>query len=630
MGWINRNGTVCYEEHDGSLYVPPASEIYKLVTGGEVQDHRYRKFRDDLSNMRFSKIALAPQLKLSLENGNIVGTIWVTKRGSEYSVEFTSLGGSDHVVIDNNWHYISHDYHLAEELLEKSDVVDPRNITFSSYIKILDLKREYASLKIVDLVIDNLKSSDAELIAPIPNDLKANLYTYQSVGFRWLKYITDEGFGCILGDEMGLGKTMQIITLFLDRKEKKQGPDLVIAPVSLLENWKREIEKFAPDLSIIVHHGSKRTGRFTDLTGYDVVITAYSTISNDLSMLEMISWDLVVLDEAQNIKTPTANRTISVKQLPRRAGVAVTGTPFENHIVDLWSLLDFAIPGCLGTRKQFDNQYPDDIEGAEKIEPFLSAMMIRRKVADVAQDLPEKVLIAQPLSMSDVEAIKYEDMRQSILATCSKQSATLATLTKLRMYCTHPFLVEEVMPDKDPAKVSTKYVRLCEILDEIIDNGEKTILFTSYTRMFDILQKDIPLRFGIPVMKINGETPVEERQEIIDDFSSKEGAALLVLNPKAAGVGLNITAANHVIHYNLEWNPALEDQATARAFRRGQEKTVFVHRLFFVDTVEQVVDEKINHKRIMSDTAVVGSTGEADNREMIIKALDISPVNKEI
>ena len=176
---------------------------------------------------------------------------------------------------------------------------------------------------------------------------------------------------------MGLGKTMQVITLFLDRQGKAKTPALVVAPVSLLENWRRELQRFAPGLSVLVHHGAKRTGRYSSLITYDVVITAYGTISNDLSMFEMVEWDLLVLDEAQNIKTPTATRTISVKQMRRRAGIAVTGTPFENHITDLWSILDFAMPGCLGAKTEFEKMYPDDVTGAEKIEPFLTALMIR-------------------------------------------------------------------------------------------------------------------------------------------------------------------------------------------------------------------------------------------------------------
>lgn len=630
MGWINNNGVLSYEETNGFLYVPKASEVYQQVIINDRTDVRYKSLEEDMPDIRFSRIALFPQLELRMCDDYIICELFVVRRGKKTQIKFPDQGGADHLIIDNTWIYISQDYYLADELIKKSEIYDPQKVVFSSYLKLLDHKCQYSSIKVIDNVVTDIKEECTSLRSGVPVTLHATLYPYQSVGFRWLKYITDGGCGCILGDEMGLGKTMQIIALILDRQNKANAPSLVVAPVSLLENWRRELEKFAPGLSVVVHHGSKRTGRYMELMKFDVVITAYSTVSNDLSMFEMVNWDLLVLDEAQNIKSPFANRTISVKQIKRRAGIAVTGTPFENHITDLWSIIDFAVPGCLGTKSEFEKQYPDDTEGAEKIEPLLTALMIRRRVENVAKDLPEKVVISQPLEMSDREAMRYEDERQSILNSCNKNTASLAMLTKLRMYCAHPFLLEDTVPQKDPANASTKYTRLCELLDEIVENNEKTILFTSYTGMIQILEQDIPLRFGIPVWRINGETPVSDRQVIIDEFSNHQGSALLLLNPRAAGVGLNITAANHVIHYNLEWNPALEDQATARAFRRGQKHTVFVHRLFFANTVEQLVDDRINHKRTMSDTAVVGTDGEEGSRDLIIRALETSPIRKEV
>lgn len=629
MGWFSRNGILKYIDSQGNIYVPKAAEVYKNMITGVHEDERFTSLLNDIPEIRFSKIAIIPRLQLTMANKRMVCHLYCVRRGKRIELSFPNKGGTDHHLDGNVWFFLSPDYSLADELMHQAEIDDPSDISFSSYIKILDLRRNYSSLKIDDEIETNIKKEGEKLFAKIPDTLKANLYPYQTIGFRWLKYITDGNCGCVLGDEMGLGKTMQVITLLLDRQGKAKTPALVVAPVSLLENWRRELERFAPGLSVLVHHGSKRTGRYSSLITYDVVITAYGTVSNDLSMFEMVEWDLLILDEAQNIKTPTAIRTISVKQIRRRAGIAVTGTPFENHITDLWSILDFAMPGCLGTKSDFESKYPDDVMGAERIEPFLTALMIRRRVDEVARDLPEKVLISQPISMSEREALIYENERQNILNNCNKETATLAILTKLRMYCTHPFLLEESVPKKDPAAVSTKYTRLCEIIDEIVENREKIILFTSYTGMFKILEDDISIRFNIPVWKINGETPVDERQSIIDSFSSYDGSALLVLNPRAAGVGLNITAANHVIHYNLEWNPALEDQATARAFRRGQTKTVFVHRLYYTDTVEQVVDEKISHKRTMSDVAVVGTTGEEGNRELIIRALEASPLKGE-
>ena len=319
---------------------------------------------------------------------------------------------------------------------------------------------------------------------------------------------------------------------------------------------------------------------------------------SDLAMFNMIKWNIVVLDEAQNIKNPDAARTKAVKLLNRELGIAVTGTPFENHMTDIWSLMDFIAPGLMGNLSGFMDMFDDDNESALNIEPILTPLMIRRKVVEVADDLPECVVIPEVLRMDNRESLMYEGEREGILSELAGKKATLASIQKLRMFCTHPFLIKELGLSGDPAKYSLKYRRLCDILSEIVECGGKAILFTSYTGMIDILNNDIPVRFAIPVYKINGSTPVANRQPIVDSFSAAKGSALLVLNPRAAGTGLNITAANYVIHYNLEWNPALEDQASARAYRRGQRNTVFVYRLFYTDTVEQVVNERIGENAI--------------------------------
>lgn len=400
---------------------------------------------------------------------------------------------------------------------------------------------------------------------------------------------------------------------------------MVVAPVTLLENWKREFSKFAPTVRTLIHHGSSRTGRYKDLLTPDVVIISYGTAVSDVAMLNMIRWGIVVLDEAQNIKSPSAARTKAVKRLNREIGIAVTGTPFENHMTDIWSLLDFISPGLMGTEPEFNALFDDDNRSAINIEPILSPLMIRRRVSEVARDLPERVGIPVILQMDDYESLMYEEQRRKIIEELGNKRATLVALQKLRMYCTHPSLIDESAAFLDPAKTSSKYSRLCEILLEVISQGDKAILFTSYTKMFEILRYDIPNRLGIPVLEINGETPVQERQPIVDRFSSYIGPILLVLNPRAAGTGLNITAANYVIHYNLEWNPALEDQASARAYRRGQERTVFVYRLYYADTVEQIVNERIETKRDISELAVVGTKGTYENRDDILAALMMSP-----
>ena len=227
--------------------------------------------------------------------------------------------------------------------------------------------------------------------------------------------------------------------------------------------------------------------------------------------------------------------------------------------------------------------------------------------------------------MSDHECQEYNNYLSSLKNSVESENINLGMLQKLRIYCTHPYAISEADRFCDPAEVSIKYQRFCEIAEEIINREEKIIVFTSYKNMFEIFKRDIPNRFGIQIWTINGETPVAERQEIVDRFNNLSGSAMLILNPRAAGTGLNITGANHVIHYNLEWNPALEDQSSARAYRRGQQKTVFIYRLYYTDTIEQVVNERIERKRNISSSAVIGNDGQSQDRLDILKALELIP-----
>ena len=390
-------------------------------------------------------------------------------------------------------------------------------------------------------------------------------------------------------------------------------------------DWERECAKFAPSLTTVIHHGNERAGNYRDLLTYDVVITSYTTVVSDVYMMKMIQWPLVVLDEAQNIKNPASARAKACKALKRVRSLAVSGTPFENHVTDIWSLVDFIQPGLLGPLNKYTEIVSDDIAGGARIEPILSPLMIRRLVNDVAKDLPDKIVSAIPLQMSEEECVQYNNYRNALLAENDADNVALGMLQMLRIYCTHPYVAMKTPFVGNPADSSIKYQRFCEIAEEIISRHEKVIVFTSFKTMFDIFYHDIPNRFGIPLFSINGETPIEERQKIVDTFNNITGAAMLILNPRAAGTGLNITGANHVIHFNLEWNPSLEDQSTARAYRRGQGKTVFVYRLYYEGTIEEVVNERISRKRNIAATAVVGTDGKSQDRRDIIKALSLVP-----
>lgn len=608
---------------DGKKYhVPPAEMIFSIVLESDPQNDEFMELSKQCRDLRFSKISSRIFGRFWFENNRINFGLFAKRKGTIFPLDI-SHGLYDHYVYSYTWFYISNITQELKTCIAKWTTLGTTIITVGQYVNLL---KEFQTNQLIEYIDDaaeflqNKKMSATE----IPEGIRATLYPYQEDGFRWMDFMLQERCGCILGDEMGLGKTLQIITLIT----KHISPDnhfLIVAPVTLLENWRREFSKFAPSVKVLVHHGSSRTGFYKNFLSCDVVVVSYGTAVSDQAILNMLKWKLVVLDEAQNIKNPGAARSKAVKKINREIGIAVTGTPFENHMTDLWSLMDYVAPGVLGSLSEFSSQYSDDNESAKKIEQILSPVMVRRRVADVAKDLPERVDIPEVLLMDAQESLMYEDERLRIVEELGEKTATLATLQKLRMYCTHPSLIQEEKTFIDPDKYSMKYRRMCEILSEIIEKKEKVILFTSYTGMFNILLSDVPSRFHIPVYSINGATPVEERQSTVDTFSAAEGSALLVLNPRAAGTGLNITAANYVIHYNLEWNPALEDQASARAYRRGQTKTVFVYRLFYANTVEQVVNDRIELKRDLSDTAVVGVSGKQENRDDIMNALLLSP-----
>lgn len=630
--WVIHEDCLIVRKNENELYFPSAAEIYEFLNSNDKVDLKEdficanpsRQFPE----IKFSNIGsrIEANIDFNAEDEKIHLEIYVNRKGVKHLLKVRQGKLIDHVLIDKEWIFISGNCESFNCLLKETGITEAGVISLAQYLQLIKIKQNYPAVIIKDNLKETLTDQRLDWEIEIPKDINAELYPYQKTGFHWLNYITQEDCGCILGDEMGLGKTLQIITLMVSRSTNQKTPALVVAPLSLLENWKRELNRFAPNLKVLVHHGKRRTGRYMEFLGFNVIVISYNTAVSDLSILKMLKWDMLVLDEAQNIKNPDARRTKAIKMIPCSARIAVTGTPFENHITDIWSLVDFINPGFLGKLSEFNCFFLDDMNSAEKLEPLLSPLLLRRKVEDVAKDLPERIDITQAILMNEIEGLHYEDERQKIIENMGRENTALAMLQKLRMFCTHPFLLCEELAAQDPCIYSEKYSRMCEILEEIVSADEKTILFTSYTKMFEILENDIPSRMNIPVYFINGSTPVNERQNIVDRFSDFKGAALLVLNPRAAGTGLNITAANHVIHYNLEWNPSLEDQASARAYRRGQDKPVFIYRLFYSNTVEEIVNERIEQKRDISNIAVIGTDGKTKNRDDILKAIMMSPI----
>jgi SNF2 family DNA or RNA helicase len=621
--WRVEDGRLLYFQKDHGWLQLPAAEVWTAAFGGGRNTRATGSPVDALPEFEFSRFPAELAIEVSGEAPSDIRAALVSVGGGNRA-PLVALG-TDQVFIGNTWHPIQ-----LDDYAETLAAIDAKGITSGQTISVGQLiwLRTHAP-RLGLALFDSLQlGNPADIHAPAAMNagawgLQADLYPYQRDGVHFLKLIADQGLGCILGDEMGLGKTIQVITLILAEKAAGRGPSLVVVPATLLENWRRELSLFSPSLTVKVHAGADRAGIASRLSGFDVIVTSYDTAVRDEPLLSSMPWNLLALDEAQNIKNPDAQRTLAVKGIPRRVSLAVTGTPVENRLVDLWSLSDFALPGLLGDRQAFERHFADTDDNAADLAPIVAPILLRRRVRDVAKDLPDRIDVAQPISMSRRMAEHYEQTRLAAIAEYGK-SASLVALLRLRMFCTHPGLVG---PDQtDPAEEMPKYQRLLELLEEIFSRGEKCLIFTSYTGMTDIFLKDLPKRFpGQFFNFIDGRVPVPDRQTVVDNFSDAPGGALF-LNPKAAGVGLNITAANHVIHYNPEWNPAVQDQASARAYRRKQQRPVTVHQMFFVDSVEEIVVGRLGYKRSLAENAATGHEGDATASE-VIQALSISPLS---
>jgi SNF2 family DNA or RNA helicase len=460
-------------------------------------------------------------------------------------------------------------------------------------------------------------------ISAIKHGLEIDPYPYQAVGIEWL--CTQQMLGrrgTILADVMGLGKTLQAIGLITKNIEDGFRSNLIVCPGTLIENWRREFEKFSPKVVPYVHSGPNRAGTIRRLEGHDVVITSYENLVGDHSLLNQINWNVVILDEAQAIKNPRAKRTRRAKSLPRSFGVVISGTPLENRLVDLWSLAEFADDSIFGTEAHFEANYEGSIEGARQVNQKISPIMLRRRLTDIEHQLPEKVVIEHPLRWPSELVDVYERVRLEAIEEF-KSAGPLVATGRLRKLATHPFLMD--IGPGDLMELSPKYSLTIEIIDELFESGEKALIFSSYTKMIEGLSDGIELRHPHALVEIlNGETPIGERQQLVERFNAFNGPGVLICNPIVAGAGLNITGANHVIHYNLEWNPAKEDQATFRVFRNGQTKQTFIHRLFYVDTIDEAIDDRIRMKRELSDVGVDAVL----TREDLLAALQVSPQGK--
>ncbi|MEA1923288.1 MAG: DEAD/DEAH box helicase [Pseudomonadota bacterium] len=478
------------------------------------------------------------------------------------------------------------------------------------------------------------KLAHPQNLAPIKTDktFKAKLRAYQQDGLNWLFYLHKLKFGACLADDMGLGKTLQVLA-FLNALKKEQlktkktvkatRSSLLIIPASLLANWSNEIDTFFPKLVYFVAHPDfHKPGKVPKLNaekldGFDLVITTYALVQR-YQWLQDYSWNYIILDEAQAIKNPGTKQTLSVKKLSAVNRIVMTGTPVENRLSDLWSLFDFLNPGLLGNAKEFSrfsknlSRNPDGYAGLRKmVSPFI----LRRLKADksIIADLPDKVEVKTWAAMSKKQTVLYHEVLKGVSYAIEhadgiqRRGIILAALMKFKQLCNHPdqYLGADLFSEKE----SGKFSRLREICETIYEKRERVLVFTQFKEMTAPLSRFLATIFKREGLVLHGSVPVGKRKELIEKFQGRDYIPFFVLSLKAGGVGLNLTAANHVIHFDRWWNPAVENQATDRAFRIGQKKNVMVHKFLTKGTIEEKIDAMLTQKANLSNE-VVAASGE--------------------
>ena len=499
-----------------------------------------------------------------------------------------------------------------------------------------------------DMLRQLTEAAGAERALPLlsaPKGFVGKLRPYQVRGFSWLAFLRRWGLGACLADDMGLGKTIQAIALILhDRERGYNRPALIVCPTSVVGNWQREMARFAPGLRVLVHHGSDRlTGEdfIAAAQQHDVVISSYSLVRRDEEILSAVKWGGVILDEAQNIKNPSAKQSQAARRLPADYRLALTGTPVENRLSELWSIMEFLNPGYLGSRQKFRKRFAlpieryRDEETAKRLKSLIGPFVLRRVKTDprVIQDLPEKMEMKVYCNLTPEQATLYEAVVRDSLRQIEesegiqRRGVVLSTLLKLKQVCNHPaqFLGDgSALPGR-----SGKLARLTEMLEEALSVGDRALVFTQFAKMGKMLKAHLQATFGGEVLFLHGGTPAKQRDRMIARFQEDpHGPAIFVLSLKAGGLGLNLTRANHVFHFDRWWNPAVENQATDRAFRIGQKRDVLVHKFICVGTMEERIDELIESKKALADTVI--GTGEAWLTELSTEQLrDLFTLRRE-
>ncbi|PWA08392.1 ATP-dependent helicase [Pueribacillus theae] len=560
---------------------------WKVATGGlELSEEEFRALVDNnrrLINIRGKWVRLDPNFVKQMQA--------VMKKVNESGLTFADV--------------------LAKELLPEEDREQAEEDAVLQGIT-LELNRHLRKM------IKQLTETKHLPEQPVPKGLNGELRPYQKKGMEWLLFLERYGLGGLLADDMGLGKTVQTIAYYLSAKEQgARLPMLIICPTSVLGNWHKEVERFAPDLNVKLHYGAKRANVDTFpafLDGVDVVLTSYNLAHLDEEVLTSVHWHAVCLDEAQNIKNTYTKQAKAVKKLKANHRIALTGTPIENRLTELWSIFDFLNPGYFGSLSHFREHYVNPVEREEDkqkmkdVQQLIRPFFMRRskRDPDIELNLPDKQEQKEYCPLTAEQASLYEQTIEDTFKEIEKRSgierrgAVLSMLTKLKQICNHPSLFLKEEKAENILSRSHKTEKLVDLVSAIRDQQESCLIFTQYISMGNMLSTLLADTFGEPVSFLHGGIQKETRDKMIERFQNGE-EKIMILSLKAGGTGLNLTTANHVIHYDRWWNPAVENQATDRAHRIGQKRFVHVHKLITTGTLEEKIDEMLERKQSLSD-----------------------------
>lgn len=496
-----------------------------------------------------------------------------------------------------------------------------------------NLTVEVTNGEFLDTMLEKLSKPEEIKPVTVNQTFNATLRKYQEKGLNWLYFMKKLGLGACLADDMGLGKTIQVIALLNQIKEKRE-KTLIVLPVSLIGNWMNEIERFAPDLKYFVMHKSenKDLNDNSELfnEGYDLYLTSYGMLSK-FEWVKEVLWDNLVLDEAQAIKNPGTKRTKATKNINARFRIAMTGTPIENKLGDLWSLFDFLNPGLLGTRNEFKNLAKNIVRNHgdySQLKHVVTPFILRRLKTDksIITDLPEKIEMKAYATLTKKQSVLYKKLVDDLIQVMEseeegikRKGIILSSIMKFKQICNHP---DQYLGQKNYLEnESGKFKRLREIAEEIYEKRERVIVFTQFRETIEPLKEFLESIFKHKGHTLHGGTKVKDRKKIVDSFQGEEYVPFIVLSIKAGGVGLNLTKANHVVHFDRWWNPAVEDQATDRAFRIGQNKNVVVHKFITNGTIEEKIDQMIEEKKKLAEDVIAadqtGAITEMNNEEIL-------------